>query len=443
MTNPPGVTFTKKQAEFMAEWARGRLPRITILSGSVRSGKTWISLVLWAFWVATRPADGVYMMTGRTLETLNRNCLRPLQRLVGPRNFKYTLRAKHGVLFGRQVDFEGVNDARSEGKIRGATLWGAYCDELSLFPRDFFEQLLSRLSPPGSKLIATTNPDTPTHWLYVNFMQRGLDSDLPPAERVPLRVYTFLIDDNTTLPAEYIEAEKRSHVGVFYERMILGLWVVAEGAIYRIFAENRDRYRVHLAPLNADGVPVPDDGAADYDYIQIGLDFGGTGSRHSITATGLKWDYSKVTVLCTRRLDAEGTDPVQLYDWAEQFVQYVKTRYSIGGRMVKALYADSAEQTLINGLKNRLRPYSIPVRDSIKNQIIDRIRATLALMAQGRFFIMEDDCQTLEDALCTAVWNSKKIGKTERLDDGTSDIDSLDSMEYSFENGLRKYSREA
>ena len=60
---------------------------------------------------------------------------------------------------------EGANDARSEGKIRGITLGGAYCDELTLFPKDFFTMLLSRLSAPGAKLFATTNPDVPTHWL--------------------------------------------------------------------------------------------------------------------------------------------------------------------------------------------------------------------------------------------------------------------------------------
>ncbi len=58
---------------------------------------------------------------------------------------------------------EGANDQRSEGKIRGSTLGGAYCDELTLFPKDFFVMLLSRLRVEGAKLIATTNPDVPTH----------------------------------------------------------------------------------------------------------------------------------------------------------------------------------------------------------------------------------------------------------------------------------------
>ena len=72
------IGYTKKQAALLRLFAQGKLHRYTILSGSVRSGKTWISLVIWAFWVATRPKDGVYMMCGKTIEALDRNCLRPL-----------------------------------------------------------------------------------------------------------------------------------------------------------------------------------------------------------------------------------------------------------------------------------------------------------------------------------------------------------------------------
>ena len=40
-------------------------------------------------------------------------------------------------------------------------------------------------------------------------------------------------------------------------------------------------------------------------------------------------------------------------------------------------------------------------------------------------------------ALNTAVWNPKNKTEDERLDDGSSDIDSLDSHEYSFERYIK------
>jgi len=198
------IAFTEKQNELIRAFKRDKLKRLNILEGSVRSGKTWISLILWAVWVATRPKDYLYMMCAKSLQTLKRNCLLPLQELVGEKYFKFSISTKEGVLFGRKIMLEGANDMRSEGKIRGITLGGAYCDELTLFPKDFFVMLLSRLSAPGAKLITTTNPDIPTHWLLTEYLKNeNLTGDL-------FRMF-FHIDDNTTLPAEYVESLKKEY----------------------------------------------------------------------------------------------------------------------------------------------------------------------------------------------------------------------------------------
>lgn len=218
--------FTEKQKALIFDWKHGNLKRINVLEGSVRSGKTYSSLILWALWLATRPASGKYLMVGKTLTTLKRNCLEPLLAILGENNMRFSVPSKHAVIFGRSVDLEGASDARSEEKIRGITLHGAYMDEITLSPQPFFVMLLSRLSAPGAKLFGTTNPDSPRHWLKVEYLDN-------PA----LDIYQnkFLLDDNTTLPPEYIENLKLEYTGVFYRRFILGEWVAAEGAIYPMF----------------------------------------------------------------------------------------------------------------------------------------------------------------------------------------------------------------
>ena len=223
------MVYTRKQLEVMRLWQTNKLHRINLLEGSVSSGKTWISLVLWAFWVKTMPSapDRLYLMTGRSLTTLKRNCLIPLQGLVGERNFSYKIASKEGQLFGRHIILEGANDAQAESKIRGATLQGAYCDELTKLPEDFFAMLLSRLRLAGSKLFATTNPDKPTHWLKTDYIDRAEDIDILDVK--------FKLEDNDTLPAEYIENIKKEYTGVFYERFILGKWTLAEGLIYPMY----------------------------------------------------------------------------------------------------------------------------------------------------------------------------------------------------------------
>ena len=211
----------------MELWKTKKLQRINLLEGSVSSGKTWISLVLWGFWLATMPQNQLYLMCGKSLTTLKRNCLIPLEAMFGQSNFSFSTSAKEAYLFGRRILLEGANDARSEGKIRGLTLQGAYCDELTLFPKDFFVMLLSRLRVPGAKLIATTNPDSPEHWLKKEYIDRMAELDM-----LTMR---FLLDDNTTLDRQYVESVKKEYTGVFYNRFILGEWAIAEGLIYPQF----------------------------------------------------------------------------------------------------------------------------------------------------------------------------------------------------------------
>ena len=225
------MIYTVKQRWLMSLWQRNKLKRINILEGSVSSGKTWVSLVLWAFWVHEMPdaPDYLYLMSARSLTTLKRNCLLPLQSLVGESNFRFSMSAKEGYLFGRHIIFEGANDAQAEAKIRGVTLQGAYVDEATKLPEDFFTMLLSRLRKAGAKMIATTNPDYPGHWLKVDYIDRSDELDLLDVR--------FTLDDNTTLPQDYVDNIKLEYRGVFYDRFILGLWVLAEGLIYPMYQD--------------------------------------------------------------------------------------------------------------------------------------------------------------------------------------------------------------
>ncbi len=412
------IAFTAKQNELIRLFKQDKLKRINLLQGSVSAGKTWISLIAWALWVAMRPKDHLYMMCGKSLQTLKRNCLLPLQDLIGKKNFTFSVSTKEGKLFGRKIMLEGANDQRSESKIRGITLGGAYCDELTLFPKDFFVMLLSRLRVPGAKLIATTNPDVPTHWLKTEYINNGnLSDDM-------LNIF-FHIDDNTTLPADYVESLKKEYTGVYYDRFIRGDWVVANGAIYKVFSDSPAAYSVSAADL------------PHFDYINIGLDFGGNGSQHALCASGITHDMRSVYALKTERIPAADMTPQSLYKRVYDFCEDILKRYG----KISALYADSAEQTLIAGLRQVLRPLGIVVKNSLKREINDRIRAATMLMAGGRFHLVSEECGTLIDAFRGAVWNDKIIGKEERLDDGTSDIDTLDAFEYSFERYISQLIR--
>lgn len=203
--------------------------RQNLWHGSVRSGKTISSIVAWLQFLHAAP-EGHLVMVGKTERTLKRNVLDEIERIVGRRAYRYVGGAGEVWILGRKVLIVGANDARAEGKIRGLTAAGAYGDEISLWPESFYRQLLARLSVTGARLLGTTNPDGPYHWLKTGFLDR---SDLN------LRAWHFQLDDNPALDPTYIADLKAEYVpgSLWYRRFIEGQWVAAEGAVFDFFDE--------------------------------------------------------------------------------------------------------------------------------------------------------------------------------------------------------------
>ena len=398
--------FTKKQKDFLIDILNNR-HRINILHGSVRSGKTVISLVAWILMVADGHKYSNYLMVGKTLTTLKRNCLSIIQSLLPIGAFSFSLNKKEAKLYGRRIYLEGVNDSRSENKIRGLTLYGAYCDELTLFPEDFFSMLLSRLSQHNSFILATTNPDSPSHWLLKKFINRKNDLDI--------RTWKFLLDDNTTIPNEIRKQMKNEYTGVFYDRFILGKWVKAEGLIYSIFANRQDRYIV--SDLSFIDI---------INCVNIGLDYGASSSKTALIAVAFADSFSKIIVLDEMVISGIN-DPNKLYKQFCDFYWSIVVRFG----EVTGVYADwgGLGQVITKGLKEDCAKEKVKtiIRDCIKVKILERISAVQQLFSTEKIFIM-NTCETLINALSSSVWDPNNDDV--RLDDGSVDMDVIDAMEY-------------
>ncbi len=363
------MIYTKKQRQLLELWKQNKLCRINLLEGSVSSGKTWVSLVSWGFWVATMPADKLYLMCGKSLTTLKRNCLIPLEELFGRSNFQFSTSAKEAYLFGRRILLEGANDARSESKIRGLTLQGAYCDELTLFPRDFFVMLLSRLRVPGAKLIATTNPDSPEHWLKKEYIDRCTELDM--------LVVRFLLDDNTTLDPQYVTAVKAEYTGVFYNRFILGEWCLAEGIVYPQF----DRTQ-HVRLL---------DSPQGKWYISVDY-----GTLNAFSA-GL-WCYDgKQAYRAAEWYYSGRTQRRQLTN-----AQYLKHIQALAGsRSIDAVIVDPSAASFIT----ELRQAGFTVRKG-KNDVVDGIRRVSTALQQGKL-LFSPECHDCIREFSLYRWDEK------------------------------------
>lgn len=380
------MIYTAKQLTLMRRWQRNELSRINLLEGSVSSGKTWVSLVLWAFWVKTMPQDKLYLMCAKSLTTLKRNCLLLLEELVGGHNFTFSVPAKEGYLFGRHILLEGANDARAESKIRGITLQGAYCDELTQFPRDFFAMLLSRLRLPEAKLIATTNPDAPGHWLKKEYIDRADELDFMDVK--------FTIEDNTTLPQDYVDAIKKEYSGVFYDRFILGKWVLAQGIIY---------------PMYEQAIAAPPEGSRASDY-RLSIDYGTMNAfaallweKHGGVWYAVKEYYYSGRDTGVTKTDQEYADALNAFiadvmRGREQEVLEGKAEYL---RKMKTVIDPSAA-SMITLLKKE-KWYAVIPAD---NDVIDGIRDTATAMVLGLIKI-SPDCKNWIEEVQGYVWDDK------------------------------------
>ena len=293
----------------------------------------------------------------------------------------------------------------------------AYVDELTQLPEDFYKMLLSRLSVKGAKLYATTNPDTPNHWVKIDIIDN---------EEIDKKVWTFTLEDNVILKRqneEYFEQLKKEYQsmgGVFYERFILGLWVIAEGLIYKQFANHTDLF-MKDEPVDEYGNKI------NFMIISIGIDYGATEGETEFKATGITSLFKEAWTIDEMKLKGLYS-PDDIY---KHFIEFYKRVVKEYGKVTHC-YADygALGQVLTFGLNQCLKKNGIPlqVQDCIKGKIIDRIYMDQLLFAQGRRFLLKK-CKYLKEAYEQAVWDDKH--EDERLDDGTTPIDDLDASEYS------------
>lgn len=207
-----------------------------ICDGAVRSGKT--SIMMWAFvrWAMENFSGQRFGICGKTVDSCSKNIIVPFTAMTLAKE-KYTMRWRRSekileVRRGTTTNwFEvfGGKDESSAALIQGRTLAGILLDEVALMPRSFVEQALARCSVDGNKKWFSCNPESPQHWFYLEWIKKH-------DKRNALYLH-FTMRDNPGLTEKVIEQYESMFSGVFYDRFIRGLWVVAEGMVYPMFDE--------------------------------------------------------------------------------------------------------------------------------------------------------------------------------------------------------------
>lgn len=204
-----------------------------ICDGSIRSGKTSLMTVAFVDWMMREYDRQHFIVLGHTVGSAVRNVIDPyMATTYAQGRYGMHFASSAGVLTvsgdGREnyVHVFGADNARSFQKIQGMTAAGLLVDEVALCERSAVEQAMARCSVTGSRYWFNCNPDSPRHWFYEQWILRAKEMNA-------LHLH-FTLDDNPGLSQEVIERYNRQYHGVFHDRYIKGLWVVAEGLVYQL-----------------------------------------------------------------------------------------------------------------------------------------------------------------------------------------------------------------
>ena len=332
-----------------------------ICDGAVRSGKT--SIMMWAFvqWAMDNFSGQRFGICGKTVDSATKNIVVPFtsmslakeRYIIRWRRSEKIMEVRRGSVTNLFEVFGG-KDESSFALIQGRTLAGVLLDEVVLMPRSFVEQAMTRCSVDGAKLWFSCNPGSPQHWFYVEWIQRH-------KERNALYLH-FKMTDNPGLSENTLARYEAMFTGIFRQRYIDGLWVLAEGLIYSVFGDSST-------------VPTVE---RKYTRYVISMDYG----IQNPTAM-LLWGFCDGVWYQVNEFYHSGRETNQqktdqdYYDDLERLA---------GDRYIDCLIIDPSATSFIALVKQKRR---FKVRQA-KNDVIDGIQKTASAIQQGK--IKVNDC---------------------------------------------------
>lgn len=356
-----------------------------ICDGAVRSGKTSLMALSFFLWAMNCFNGCAFAYCGKSVGAVERNIVTPLLSVAAvQQNFQVRYhRSGHCITAQRngkenQFYLFGGKDESSYMLIQGLTLAGVMLDEVALMPRSFVEQALARCSVSGAKLWFNCNPENPLHW----FRQEWI---LKAPEKNAYHLH-FLMEDNPGLDEATIRRYKNMYSGVFYQRYILGQWVMSEGIIYDMFDQTANVYREDIPslPYSCQRYIACDYGTAN---PTVFLDIYDDGEKIHVDRE-YRWD--------SRKEQRQKTDE----EYAEDFMAFM-------GEHPCAVIVDPSAASFIVALRQR----GVYVREA-DNEVLDGIRKTSVLLGR-REILIHESCAGLLDELGTYLWDEKAAQRGE------------------------------
>ena len=350
-----------------------------ICDGAVRSGKTSVMSLSFFLWAMSQFNGCAFAFCSKSVGAAERNIQRPLMAMSYVRQH-FDVRYNRGshAMVARRGNRENIfylfggKDEASYTLIQGVTLAGVLLDEVALMPRSFVEQALARCSVSGAKLWFNCNPENPLHW----FRQEWI---LKAKEHKALHLH-FTMDDNPGLDEQTRERYRSTYTGIFYQRYILGQWVMSEGLIYDMFDLTANVYQdAPKGMAYSWGRTI----ACDYGTVNptVFLDIYDNGEQVRVHQE-YRWD--------SRKKMRQKTDS----EYADDFMAFMGERWC-------TVIVDPSAASFIAELRSR----GVYVLEA-NNDVLDGIRRTGTLLGR-RELLIHDSCVGLIDEMGTYLWDDK------------------------------------
>jgi len=349
--------------------------RMNFWIGSIRAGKTFASILSFIYALKNGP-PGDAMIVGVSRTTIQRNILKEL---FGLMDFPEPNENKmYSMVYGRRVYYVGAKDERAVAVIQGATLALAYVDELPKIPKQFFKMLQGRCSVPGAQIFATGNPEGPSHWLKKEYID-----DLT----LDMKHFKFTLDDNPSLDQKYIENIKKEYSGVWYQRLILGEWSVADGLIYDHFCEDNLYEGEHFPPA----------------YYIAGIDYGTSNATCCLLAGVYPKGFTKVRIIKEYYYDSRATGRSKTDSELAIDVYHMLKGYS----NLRTVYVDPSALSFKIELDRR----GLPVEDA-NNDVLNGIKVVSSMLFNKQVSINKE-CVNLIESFHSYIWDTKAADRGE------------------------------
>ncbi|MDO4295034.1 MAG: PBSX family phage terminase large subunit [bacterium] len=383
-----------------------------IADGAIRSGKTISMSLSFVFWAMESFEGQNFAMCGKTIGSFRRNVLFWLKVMLKSRGYRVLDHRADNMIeitYKKVTNYFyifGGKDERSQDLIQGITLAGLFCDEVALMPESFVNQATGRCSVEGSKMWFNCNPDGPYHWFKAKWMDKatgylGKDKVRQLTEKAEkeqqetglkkLLYLHFTMDDNLSLSEHIKQRYRNMYSGVFFKRYILGLWVMAEGAIYDMFDEIR-----HVVDINS----LLSEGLHWEGQYYVSCDYGTQNATVFLLwrkAENGKW-------YCIREYYYSGRDKgVQKTD--AEFCEDLK-RW-LGGIEPRYIVLDPSAASF----KAQLKKSGFSVK-SARNDVLDGIRFVATLLNQNSIFF-DTSCENVRKEFLSYVWDADAADRGE------------------------------